>query len=255
MQNKSFTQVIIWTLVGIIIIGAIVGSFIVGKNSSQVSQPITNAPLSTNPTPVLNNTTQTTAQTIPQITTSSTTTTITSTTSVPNGYKTFTSTEYGFSFNYPDNWILTQNPSKKTITVTSDTNYVQGKYSTPMQEITFTLTNSGFFNPPIGTKVGFISYDNNLRSLVDSGSTPIRCLPATPLLGLGTIKGINYAGSLMSDPAYSTFAVLTTSGKIIIVNDSSESGSGPERDAAAVIAKSFALINSDTTTYPTCALQ
>lgn len=241
MENKSSNRIVVWILIAIIIILAIALAFLYGRNNSPTAQPAQEIPATESTTSAT--TTQPVAiqPTVP---------------AAPSGYKTYNSASYGISFNYPTAWTLTQDASKKTVTVTSNTNYVQGTYSIPLEKITFTSTDKNYFNPPINTKYGSIAYDATLKSLVDIGETPARCMPADHILGSGSIKGITFSGSSMSDPAYHTSAIITTNGPIILVDDESESTPDqPERQEAASIVESLSLLNGNTTAYPACALQ
>lgn len=249
MENKSFTRTPLLILIIIIFIALIIGAFLLGKQTSVptvviqesstvkpdpmviTSQPITPSPTSSvTPAP------------IPSI--------------ALNEIKTYKNDQYGLSFHYPSSWIITDNPSKKSISIKSDTTYSESNYSMPAEEITITSTNSSFFNPQINTKYGSISYDNNLRSLVDNGEAPARCMPATPLFGSTNLKGITYSGSNMSTPAYSTSAVITSNGTIFIVNRSTGgSNSDPTSVQGLAVIRSLILTGGNTATYPTCALQ
>jgi hypothetical protein len=88
------------------------------------------------------------------------------------------------------------------------------------------------------------------------------CLKATQLFGsnppnvsnTSSIKSIVYGGSLMSDPAYSNSAILTSNGQIIIVNSQQGAAITPELSTQlSKIASSFKLLNGNTVFIPECA--
>ena len=168
-----------------------------------------------------------------------------------NSLKTYTNSEYGFSFNYPNSWKLSEDKIKKEVTV--DTNDIAsgvgGDYSYPSWSITFKATDKSFFNNNrVSTKYGIITYDENLKALMSD-----QCLKAEKLLG-GVIQAIRYGGSLMSDPAYSNSAILTSNGGIIIVNSYQGVAITPLiSDQLSVIANSFKLLNGNTVFVPACA--
>ncbi len=176
--------------------------------------------------------------------------------------KTYSNTQYGFSFQYPNTWKVTEDKSKKEVRI--DTNdiaiYGQGYVPYPSWSITFKATDKSFFNPPIGTKYGLIGYDESRSALTDGD----RCLSSGKLFGnnppdannTSSIQSITYGGSLMSDPAYSDSAILTTNGEIIIVHKEQGAPYTPEiGDQLSAIASSFKLLNGNTVFVPTCAKQ
>src|SRR4051812_14397437 len=126
MQPNTTNRTIAWILGAILVIALIVIAFLIGTRSTPTGQVVV-TPGTGEPSPV----------TTPQPTTPS----------APAGYKTYSNTAYGFSFNYPQAWILNENPSIKTVTLSSNTNYVQGSFSTPLEKITYTLTDKSYFNP------------------------------------------------------------------------------------------------------------
>jgi hypothetical protein len=182
----------------------------------------------------------------------------------PAGWSTYTNNVYGFSFIYPATWKVTEDDNKKEVTVTSDTTVPADQTGTgimPLEVLSFGVTDKNFFNPPLGTKYGEIAYDNTLMTLVDSSSTPARCLPVAPIFNAPTgVKGIAYAGSLMSDPAYRNSAILTKNGSIIIAAEDWETDNTDQtkntaaKDDVAKIANSFSLLNGNTVTVASCAL-
>jgi flagellar basal body-associated protein FliL len=174
--------------------------------------------------------------------------------------KTYTNSEYGFSFNYPSSWKLTEDKLKKEVIV--DTNDIasgtSGDYSYPSWSITFKLTDKSFFNNNrVSTKMGIITYDENLKALVSDS-----CLKAEQFFGsrptninnTSSIQSIRYGGSMMSSPAYSNSAILTSNGGIIIVDSKQGIPWNSEiENQLLMIANSFKLLNGNTVFVPDCA--
>ncbi len=165
--------------------------------------------------------------------------------------KTYTNAEFGFTFNYPISWELSEDKLKKEVTI--DTNDKAGGVdgmSYPSWRITFKSTDKSFFNNNrVSTKMGIITYDENLKALVSDS-----CIKAEGLLGTNTIQAIRYGGSLMSDPAYSNSAILTTSGKIINIDSYQGVPSNPQiENQLSTIIKSFGLLNGNAVFVPQCA--
>lgn len=240
MESPTNNRTLIWILATILVIALIIIAFLLGRTPSStepvisISEPEQIIP--TIATPVVATAPNTTVSTPVPATAPET--------------KTYSNTQNGLSFNYPNSWTVVENPSKKSVSVTSDTSYNSGGgFVIPMRKITFTLTDKSFFNPPINTKYGSISYENSLKTLFSD-----ICMKAEFLSGSTTIKGIRYSGSNMSDPAYSTVAVLMANGSIYIINEESESASGPEKDAALAMINSLQFLNGNTTAYPACSL-
>jgi hypothetical protein len=181
------------------------------------------------------------------------------TTPISNGWKTYTNSVYGFSFEYPATWKLVEDNNKKEVTLTSDS-VTSGANSMPLEVLSFAATTKNFFNPPLGTKYGEIAYDSNRMTLVDSSSSPVRCLSAAPIFNTaGAIEGITYAGSMMSDPAYSNSAILLKNGGIVLadedweVDDTDQAKNTTAKADVAKIASSFTLLNGNTVSVAACA--
>lgn len=178
---------------------------------------------------------------------------------------TYSNNKLGFSFQYPSTWKI--NTSENSVTVTSDSSTnlgINNQNPIPLEQVTFTSTDKSFFNVPINTKFGQITYDVNQNALVDSGESPARCLQATPLInipdGFKGIMGVHFGGSLMSDPAYSDFAILTNNGPIIIIASQSERGTDDDQnnlvqDQIIKVYSSLSLLNGNTVFVPACAAQ
>jgi len=245
MKNFQKGSATVTVLVVIIIVLLIEGFIYYAKNHQAIapSTTVVNIPQST--TPVVS--TQT-----PQA-------------QAPVEWKTYSNASYGFSFSYPSTWKLSEDSSKKQVTI--NTNDIGGTNpenrdnpTYPSWTISFTATDKTFFNPPIGTKYGMISYDNTKKALVDGD----RCLQAQQLFGnnppnvnnTSSIQSITYGGSQMSDPAYSNSAILTSNGEIIIVNSQQGVSATPElMNLLSKIASSFKLLNGNTVFVPACAVQ
>lgn len=179
-------------------------------------------------------------------------------------WKSYTNAQYGFAFDYPSSWKLSEDPSKKEVTISTndigDVN-LENKDNTqyPSWSITFKATDKTYFTKQrISTKMGVITYNENSKALMSDDS----CLKAAQLFGnnpsnvnnTSSIYSITYGGSLMSDPAYSNSAILTTSGEIIIVT--SQQGTSLTSDLSdqlSKIATSFKLLNGNTLFVPACA--
>lgn len=172
-------------------------------------------------------------------------------------WRTYSNSTLGFSFQYPSNWQLTENPTINSVTIaTSDaTETVEGR-AFPTEAISFRLADKTYFaNNKVSTKVGIITYDENLKALVSD----TRCLKAGKLFGnfpsnTTMVRSISYGGSLMSDPAYSDSAILTTNGQIIIVHSEQGGPLSPEMlSEMSRVASTFLLIGSNTIFVPACA--
>ncbi len=126
---------------------------------------------------------------------------------------------YGFTFNYPPSWKLTESADKTTMTVDA------GITANGLDAFTlvFTIIQNNAFQEA-QTKVGDINYDPTQNALVDENETPARCLPYAPLRGLaggaGTLEAFNYGGSIMSDTAYWESEILTNKNYMLDVGES-----------------------------------
>ena len=170
-----------------------------------------------------------------------------------NELKTYSNSSNGFSFSYPSTWRIVSDPlDKNQIKITTiDTVDNTGGASYPTYSITFKTTDKTFFNQPnrpIQTKYGEIAYDQNHNSiLIDE-----QCRPVEDLEG-SSLQGVRYGGSLMSDPAYSDSAIVTTNKNIIIVH--TEMGIAPSdatRGQIKAILDSFSLLNGNKVFIPVC---
>ncbi len=176
-------------------------------------------------------------------------------------WKTYSNAQFGFSFDYPATWKLTEDIVKKEVTI--DTNDALtnegGSFSYPSWLITFKATDKTFFTQQrISTKMGIITYDENTKALMSDDY----CLKARQLFGTNppnpsntsTMQSISYGGSLMSDPAYSNSAILTSNGQIITVYSQQGSVITPELTAIlSKVASTFTLLNGNTVFVPECA--
>jgi len=166
--------------------------------------------------------------------------------------KIYTNSDYGFSFNYPNDWKLSENKSNKEVTISTNdlVNVSDGGHAGyPSWSITFKATDKTFFNSVTPTKMGVITY-NEKESAVFADD---RCIKAEKLLG-GNVQVARYGGSTMSDPAYSNSAILTTNGKIIIVNSYQGVAITPElENQLSAIFNSFKLLNGNQVFVPECA--
>jgi hypothetical protein len=162
-------------------------------------------------------------------------------------WKTYTNTEYGLSFIYPSSWKLSEDKSKKEVTVsTNDTDGVDVTF--PSWKISFKTTDKSYFNSNrVSTKWGIITYNEETKSLFSDG-----CLKSESLSP--TIQTIRFGGSLMSDPAYSESAILTTNGNIIVVRSEQGAGLYPELESQlSIINHSFKLLNGNKVFVPECS--
>lgn len=174
-----------------------------------------------------------------------------------SAWKTYSSTLLGFSFKYPSDWKLTEDTAHKQVTIaTNDVGEVVEGHSFPSYSLSFKSTDKTFFSKPINTKWGVITYDANRNAVLADGN----CLKPDPLspsaepLSSPSIQYFRYGGSLMSDPAYSDAAIVTTNYSIIIIH--SEQGVGlptPLQDQVDRIKNSFNLLNGNKVFVPTCA--
>ena len=177
-------------------------------------------------------------------------------TSMTSTFKTYTNNQYGFTFNYPSGWQLTESADKTSETVDA------GITANGLDAFTlvFTIVDNNAFEP-VQTKVGDISYDASQNALVDT-SENARCLPYDNLRGLasgvGNIQAFNYGGSTMSDPVYWESVILTNKNYMLDVGESFER---PTDDATNQIIEngeqeiysSLALTNNVSVRLPSCA--
>ncbi len=165
-------------------------------------------------------------------------------------WKEYSSSEYGFRFNYPGDWKLTEDKIKKEVTIdTNDIGDVVEGGTFPSWRITFKSTDKTFFNNLQPTKMGVITY-NEKESAVFADD---RCIKGTKLLG-GLTQAFTYGGSLMSDPAYSNSAILTKNGEIIIVNSYQGSVITQKLEKQlSTIVNTFKLLNGNSFFIPECS--
>lgn len=179
-----------------------------------------------------------------------------SATSTTSAWKTYMNNQYGFTFNYPFDWQLTENTDKTSVTVDAGIN----ANGLDAFTLVFTVVDNNAFQP-VQTKVGDISYDASQNALVDT-SENARCLPYDNLRGLaggaGSIQAFNYGGSTMSDPVYWENAILTNKNYMLDVGESFER---PTDDATNQIIEngeneiysSLAFTNGVSVRIPSCA--
>ncbi len=165
-------------------------------------------------------------------------------------WKEYSNSEYGFRFNYPGDWKLTEDKIKKEVTIeTNDIGEVVEGGNFPSWRITFKSTDKTFFNNLQPTKIGVITY-NEKESAVFADD---RCIKGTKLLG-GLIQAFTYGGSSMSDPAYWNSAILTKNGQIIIVNSYQGSVITSELEKQlSTIVNTFKLLNGNSFFIPECS--
>jgi len=167
-------------------------------------------------------------------------------------YKTYLNTQYGFSFDYPNTWKTSEDKNKKEVIVSTDDMVDRMAY--PSWSISFKSTDKNFFNTVRPTKMGVITYSEKESALFADD----RCIKAEDF-GFGTtknnlIKKFIYGGSMMSDPAYSNSAILTTDGNIIIVDSRQGVVITPDIDKQlSLITNSFKLLNNNKVFIPECS--
>lgn len=135
-------------------------------------------------------------------------------------WNTYSNAQNSFSFKYPSDWIISENSINNTVKISTKSKTVVGVDNSgnpvayaPDYSITFTKTDKTFFNQPINTKYGQVTYDEiNNRVLIDG-----ECRTVTAL-ATSSIQGVTYGGSLMSTPAYGDSAIVTKNKDIIIVH-------------------------------------
>ncbi|MEO5646512.1 MAG: PsbP-related protein [Candidatus Paceibacterota bacterium] len=237
---------IILIVLAILIIGT--GAYLVTKNDTMDTVPAATI-VDTTPVPVtpIENPTPATTDTTPSV-----------------SWLTYTNADYGFSFQYPSTWKLSEDKTKKSVTIkTVEYSAAVEKNDIDYESITFQATTKAFFTPHLGTKYGEIAYDDKQGAIVDVSSSPVRCLDTSTLLsGLHqittAIKTIPYSGSLMATPAYSDAAILTKNGSIIIVTENNEpstktTASNLITANVKTIANSFTLLGGNTVVTPACS--
>lgn len=162
-------------------------------------------------------------------------------------WTTYVNQRYGFSFQYPTGWKISEDVDGTGVKVQSG----------DMLSIEFKAQENSAFSP-IGTKMGDIRYDASLGALVDTLDTPARCLPSGSLMGINeTLPAVVYGGSTMSDPAYVLSAILTDENYMILVNETNTYVSN-RKDAARISAgklkiySTFALATTIKARAPKC---
>jgi hypothetical protein len=230
-NQKSFTSLI---LIGVIIVLVAIGGYFIWKKNHQavsvVPQTLTQPVVATN-------------------------------TDKTSDWKTFSSTKYGygFSFDYPSNWKVTEKidtNGRPYVDLTSDIFSSDPQLSgIPEEEIQFSAVDTNYFNPPIGTKFGMIGYDSKDNLLIDTTQPSQQCLLVRPLLGIENAPlGFLYDGSQMSTPAHFNYALITQNKKIILVTEFSLGGdlSLVVNQNVSKIALSFKLLNGDSIPRVNC---
>jgi hypothetical protein len=174
---------------------------------------------------------------------SSQSTTTTSTT----GWKTYSNTQYGFSFQYPSDWKLTDNPTNKTVTIaTNDAGEAVEGMSYPTYSITFKSTDKTFFSKPIYTKWGGVTYDENSNAILIDGNC------TKPDEVFGSMQAVHYGGSLMSDPAYNDSAITTMNKTIFIIHEEQGGSLSSIQSQIQTVENSFKLLGGNSPFIPQC---
>lgn len=91
---------------------------------------------------------------------------------------------------------------------------------------------------PVSSKVGMIKYDDKLNALIDV-SDGVRCLPVDEKYK--SLDAVEYAGSMMSDPVYSKYAIVTNDDYIILIDITSYEFSESLNGEVSKILASFTL--------------
>lgn len=167
--------------------------------------------------------------------------------------KTYSNNDYGFSFNYPSSWKISEDKVNKEVTISTNEILPGADGSTyPSASITFKASNKTFFDNLRPTKIGVITYNENKSTIFADGD---RCLKSNRLLGSlnSSVESITYGGSTMSTPAYGDSAILTTNGAIIIVHNAEDVFTPELRNQYSLIANSFKLLNGNQVFVPDCA--
>jgi hypothetical protein len=174
-------------------------------------------------------------------------------------WKTYSSAQYGFSFDYPSKWKVTEKTNtngQPYVDLTSDIFSSDPQLSgIPEEEIQFSAVDTNYFNPPIGTKFGMIGYDSKDNLLIDTTQPSQQCLLVRPLLGIENAPlGFRYDGSQMSTPAHFNYALITQNKKIILVTEFSLEGDTllVVNQNVSKIALSFKLLNGDSIPRVNC---
>lgn len=148
-------------------------------------------------------------------------TTVSSTTPASGDIRVYTNKKSGWHFQYPSDWNIAEKADGSGVTIESGV-MVEGIMGTGVKSPIFTLsfiTKKKADFEEVGTKVGQIKFDMTKNALVDIGGPNIRCLPVNSKLGTtASIPTFQYAGSMMSDPAYSTSAVISDKDFLVIIN-------------------------------------
>ena len=176
---------------------------------------------------------------------------------------TYTDQTYGWSFQYPSDWTIDKMPDG-SVTVSSMATVpgvARPDSVSPASTITFSTIKKSDFKP-FSSKVGDIKYHPQLDALVDGtidGPEYPRCLPAASHLGQGdSISAFMYAGSNMSDPAYSKSAVLTNRDYMVLISENTygiptdQSEWGKTKNGIENIYSTFKLSVGVDAIVPTC---
>lgn len=179
-------------------------------------------------------------------------------TSVPSeDTPTYTNAFYGWSIDYPTkDWTAIESAdgvSLSSIKTATDFPVGSERGKASSATISFSTVNKSTF-VPVGTKVGNIRYDLTLDALIDTSGDTNLCLPPLPQNAANPNPDLAifaYGGSLMSDPAYHWYGVMTNKDYIIIVKTTSYSSA--DEPSIRDVFSTLSLPSDVTSTVPACA--
>ena len=171
-------------------------------------------------------------------------------------WSTYTNTKYGFTFQYPTAWQLTESADKSSVTLDAGASTdMEGGKPVETFTVTFTAVDTNAFGEH-ETKVGDVKYDSTRGVLVDAGENPARCLPVQNIDASSSLPTIMYGGSMMSTPAYFDYVILTNQNYLLTIHETSDYSPSLNPALAAgrnEIYSSFAFTNGVQDRAPNCS--
>lgn len=171
---------------------------------------------------------------------------------------TYTNAFYGWSIDYSaKDWTAVESAdgiSLSSIKTAADFPAGSERSKDPSATISISTVKKSAF-VPVGTKVGNIRYDLTLDALVDTSGDTVRCLPPVPQSATNPNPDLAifaYGGSLMSDPAYYWYGVMTNKDYIILVKTTSYSST--DEPSIREVFSTLTLADGVTSTVPACAV-
>jgi hypothetical protein len=170
---------------------------------------------------------------------------------------TYQNSKFGWGLTLPSGWRLKENRNNGDVTIESYRSVSFDGYGAkqvvPAATINLSTIRVSRFTP-VATKVGNVKYDAKKKALVDTGSTPTRCLPAYSAYGPNKdFPLFVFGGSMMSSPAYRDSAILLSDDNAIIINEVNYGISKSDASEIESLYRSLRLKEGVTALFPDCA--